>query len=271
MTPPNRSSQKPNAPVRAAPSVSAGAASSLSAGAASWLSVGAALAALAVAAPIAQHALGLSGLYAYKVLGLFAAAGAVVAWQAGRHLGTRAFGAANHVTLARAAGVALVAGALGETPAPALAWLVVAVALAILLLDAVDGRLARAQGTAGPFGARFDMETDALLALVLALLVVQFDKAGAVVIAAGASRYAFAAAGAIVPMLKRPLPPSRRRQTLCVVELAALGLCLVPWLGRPVSGALGIAAVVAVAASFAIDVRWLARAERTHNAVPAPR
>lgn len=263
MIPPARSSQKPNAPIQAAPS--------LSAGTASWLSAGAALAALAVAAPSAQQALGLSGLYAYKVLGLFAAAGAIVAWLAGRHLGTRAFGAANHVTLARAAGVALAAGALGETPAPALAWLVVAVALAILLLDGVDGRLARAQGTAGPFGARFDMETDALLALVLALLVVQFDKAGAIVLAAGVSRYAFAAAGVIVPALKRPLPPSRRRQTLCVVQLAALGLCLVPWLGRPVSGALGIAAVVAVAASFAIDVRWLARSERAHHAAAAPR
>ena len=38
---------------------------------------------------------------------------------------------------------------------------------------------------ASAFGARFDMETDALLLLVLAALAWQFDKAGAWVLASG--------------------------------------------------------------------------------------
>ena len=39
------------------------------------------------------------------------------------------------------------------------------------LLDLVDGWVARRTGTASPFGARFDLETDAALILVLSWLV----------------------------------------------------------------------------------------------------
>ena len=44
---------------------------------------------------------------------------------------------------------------------------------------------------ASSFGARFDMETDALLILVLAALVWQHGKAGPWILAAGLMRYAF--------------------------------------------------------------------------------
>ena len=37
----------------------------------------------------------------------------------------------------------------------------------LLILDGVDGRVARARGEVSAFGARFDMETDALLLLCL--------------------------------------------------------------------------------------------------------
>lgn len=226
-----------------------------------WFCVAVGLGAAAATALLAEQTLGLGSLYVYKVLAALVGVGAVVAWQAPRHLGTHAFGAANRVTLARAAGVALAAGALGEAATPALAWFVTGVAFGVLVLDGVDGWLARAQGTASRFGARFDMETDALLALVLALLAFQFGRAGAVVLVAGVMRYAFMAAGLVVPRLGRPLPASRRRQSLCVVQIGALALCLVPWFAGPVGRALALAAVAAVVVSFAIDVRRLVGGE----------
>ena len=86
-----------------------------------------------------------------------------------------------------------------------------------LSLDAVDGWLARRLGLASRFGARFDLEIDALLLLILALLVWQADRVGAWVLVIGLLRYAFVAAGlARGPGCATPLPPSRRRQTVCV-------------------------------------------------------
>ena len=66
------------------------------------------------------------------------------------------------------------------------------------------------------------MEVDALLIMVLAILAWQHGKAGAWVLLSGLLRYAFVAAGWLAPWIARPLPPSRRRQTICVVQIAAL-------------------------------------------------
>ena len=63
------------------------------------------------------------------------------------------------------------------------AWGVVVLATVAALLDAVDGWLARREQIASAFGARFDMETDAFLILVLSLLLVHFEKCGAWVVA----------------------------------------------------------------------------------------
>ena len=64
------------------------------------------------------------------------------------------------------------------------------------LLDGVDGWLARRHRIASAFGARFDMEIDALLILALSVLAWRHEKAGAWVVASGLLRYAFVAAGA---------------------------------------------------------------------------
>lgn len=175
-------------------------------------------------------------------------------------------GPANLVTGARAGAVALLAGlALGPAP-PSASAVVLAVASASALADLLDGWLARRTGLASRFGARFDMEVDALFILVLAVLAWRTTPAGAWVLSAGWLRYAFVAAGWIAPWMRAELPPSRRRQTLCVLQVVSLLVLLAPGvparLGVPVA-ALG---VVLLWGSFAIDTRWLARA----RAVPAP-
>ncbi|MDR9395576.1 MAG: CDP-alcohol phosphatidyltransferase family protein, partial [Roseovarius sp.] len=78
-----------------------------------------------------------------------------------------ALGLCNLVTLLRLAlATCLVAPLLAGGQAD---WAVFAVAAVALGLDGLDGWLARRQGLVSAFGARFDMEVDAALGLILAL------------------------------------------------------------------------------------------------------
>jgi phosphatidylglycerophosphate synthase len=132
-----------------------------------------------------------------------------------------------------------------------------AASVAVTLLDGVDGWLARRHDIASRFGARFDLEIDALLILALSVLAWRHDKAGAWVIASGVLRYAFVAAGALAPWLRGALPPSRRRQTICVVQIAALTLVMLPSVQPPISSLLAASALGALTGSFLIDTVWL--------------
>lgn len=216
----------------------------------------AALCALLAVAVGAERALSLNDRYSLAAAALFALGAAAVVALAARQL-PGGFGAANRVTLARVALTALVLALLGERAAPGVEWYAVVLALLALVLDGVDGRLARRRGSASRFGARFDMETDAVLILALAALAWHFGKAGAWVLLAGLMRYAFVAAGRILPALADTLPPSKRRQTVCVVQIAALIACVSPLLTPPWSAAVALAALVVLAGSFAADVGWL--------------
>ena len=187
---------------------------------------------------------------------LFAAAMAAVLHQ---HDPAQAFGGANRITLVRLVLVSLLAGYVGRAEAAAVAWQLSGLALVGLLLDGVDGWWARRRGLASAFGARFDMEVDALLVLVLALLAWSLDKAGVWVILSGALRYAFVAAGWLLPFLDRPLPPSERRRVICVIQVAALIVCLLPLLPPVVTVPVAAIGLAFTAWSFAVDVRWLIR------------
>jgi polyisoprenoid-binding protein YceI len=179
-----------------------------------------------------------------------------------RHHPHDTLGSANRVTLLRAAGLAPLAALAVGAAEPALAWFAVTLATALAVLDGVDGRLARRTGLSSAFGARFDMETDALLILVLSVLVWAWGKAGAWVLLSGVLRYAFVAAAAVWAWLGGALPSSRRRQTVCVLQVVCLILPLVP--SMPPEAGAGVAGfgLAALVGSFLVDVRWL-RAHRT--------
>jgi phosphatidylglycerophosphate synthase len=167
------------------------------------------------------------------------------------------FGAANQITSARALLVALIAGLVGEPREPAVAAAAVAGGLIAIVLDGVDGWAARRTGMASDFGARFDMEVDALLILTLAILVWQYEKAGAWVVLSGLMRYLFLAAGLLLPWLRQPLLPSRRRQAICVIQIAGLMIALTPAVTVPASGAVSALALLALCYSFLVDILWL--------------
>jgi phosphatidylglycerophosphate synthase len=237
--------QQPRSPARRAPR---GAAAAV---------VLAVLASIAAAAVLARW-LGDSALV-LRAAALAGGGGALLLWLAARQVGAEAFGAANAVTLVRAALTVLLAALLGNAPTAALAWTVVGLGAAGVALDGIDGALARSRNETSAFGARFDMETDALLILVLAALVWQHGKAGPWILAAGLLRYAFVAAGWAVRWLAGALPPSVRRQAVCVVQIVSLLGALSPVAVPPWSTALAVAGLAALVWSFALDVHWLAR------------
>lgn len=231
---------------------------------------GAAITALALGLVLAAPAgalsawAGLSAAYLPKALAVFGAGVALVlATLPAGHPHAR-FGPANQVTLARLALAALLAGLLGERAAPLVAWVVVVVGACAAVLDALDGPLARRTRLASAFGARFDMETDAVLMLALATLAWQLGKAGPWILLAGLLRYLFVGAGRLRRWLERPLPPSTRRKTACVVQIVALVVCLAPIVPHPASAAVAGGALALLVYSFAADVAWL----RRHARVP---
>jgi phosphatidylglycerophosphate synthase len=169
------------------------------------------------------------------------------------------FGPANQITTARVTLVALVVGLIGEPVRPATAASAAAASGLVTLLDGVDGWLARLSGMASEFGARFDMEIDALLIMALAILAWQYDKAGPWVIMSGLLRYLFVGAGWLLPWLQDPLPSSRRRQAICVIQTTGLTLTILPVIVRPLSLLPASVALIALCYSFLVDTLWLWR------------
>ncbi len=210
----------------------------------------------------------LAGWLAYAVLG------GIVLALASLGPGRARFGLANQVTLLRSGLVCLIGGALlASGHAPSMSWSLAALIAAALGLDAVDGWLARRLRLVSAFGARFDVEVDALMLLILAVLVWQAQQVGAWVLAIGLLRYGFVLAGRVVAWLRAPLPPSRRRKAICAQQGITLLICLLP----PATPALaGVAAAIALAMlvlSFALDIlglargHWLARHAGTTSAM----
>lgn len=129
------------------------------------------------------------------------------------------FGFGNLVTLSR---FFIVAALVSSLIVPANAWLVVSLALTSLILDGVDGYLARKEGLVSDFGARLDMEVDSVLALVLALNLWLSGITGPVILLLGLPRYLFVFAAYWLPWLKKPLPYSFSRRVISVVQIASL-------------------------------------------------
>lgn len=168
-------------------------------------------------------------------------------------------GPANRVTLGRVLLMLPIVG-LALDPAPigtAARWWIVGFGTAALLLDGLDGYVARRTGTSSGFGARFDMESDAAFMMVLCILVWRTDQVGAWVLLIGALRYLFVGAGVVWPRLRGDLPPSIRRKVICVVQGIALLVALGPIISAAWATLSSAAALALLTWSFASDTRWL--------------
>jgi phosphatidylglycerophosphate synthase len=222
---------------------------------AGWALTGAALVALSACELTLVFGVGLP--YVGAALLAFGVVAGVALRGAGRFHPFPRLGPANLVTGLRAGLTALLAGALVVPSTEHGAWALVVLSVVAVSLDGVDGYFARRSGMSSVFGARFDMEVDALLILVLSALVWRFGKAGIWVLASGLMRYAFVSAAWAWPWFDRPLPPSRRRQTVCVIQIVGLICALGPPFAPPVSDVIAAITLAVLTWSFWVDVRWL--------------
>ena len=177
-------------------------------------------------------------------------------------------GPADQVTLARATLVGGVTALVAESvlrPEPVA--VLVPLAAVALGLDAVDGWVARRTGTVSELGARFDMEADAFFILVLSGYAA--GSLGRWVLAIGRMRYAFVAAGWVVPWVRAELPPRYWRKVVAATQGVVLVVAVSGLLPRPVAVALVVFALALLVESFGRDVGWLWR-HRGQRAVRGP-
>jgi phosphatidylglycerophosphate synthase len=207
---------------------------------------------VALAATVGLGALGWVVGISYGVI-----ANLLLARGLARH-GADRLGPADRVTLVRATlagGVtALVADSFsGPTPVTAL----VALIIIALVLDAVDGWVARCTMTMSALGARFDGEVDAFL--ILALSVYVTPSTGGWVLAIGIARYALLAAGWVLPWMGATLPPRYWRKVVAAIQGIALTFAVADVLPRFLTNAVLAVSLALLAESFGRDVAWLWR------------
>ena len=182
--------------------------------------------------------------------------------------GAATLGPAGSVTLGRTVLVAGVAGLVVTqlSGAPVSTPVLVGLTGVALALDAVDGWVARRTRTATELGARFDMEVDAYLLLLLSVHVAA--GLGPWVLLVGGMRYLFVAAGWVWPWLEGSLPVRRSAKVVAALQGVALVVASAEVLPRVVDLVLVGAALVALLWSFGCSVTWLAKYGTT---IPAPR
>ena len=203
-------------------------------------------------------------------IGLAAGATAAMLLALGlRRTATVRFGPANVVTLVRAT--------LGQVVAALVAasfagvdhhGLLLGLTVLALLLDAVDGRVARRTGSVTPLGARFDMEADAFLILVLS--VAAGPVVGWWVLAIGLARYALFAAERVWPWMRTPVPSRYWRKVVAAVQGVCLAVVVAGLLSTVEAVALLVAALALLTESFGRDVAWLVRGHQVMTSVREP-
>jgi phosphatidylglycerophosphate synthase len=172
-------------------------------------------------------------------------------------------GPANRVTLVRATLVAGVTALVVQSMTDSVPrTLVVSLSSVALVLDAVDGWLARRNGNVTRLGAAFDMETDAFLILVLSVYVA--PTAGWWVLAIGSARYVLLVTAQLCRWLANPTPPRAWAKVVAAVQgivLAVAAARVLPDIG---SQALLAAALGLLVESFAHQawVLWRGRHEQ---------
>jgi phosphatidylglycerophosphate synthase len=186
--------------------------------------------------------------------------------------GADGLGPADRVTLGRATLACAVAALTADAVVhPVSMPVLVALSVVALVLDAVDGPVARRTGTVSALGARFDGEVDAFLILVLSVQVAR--SSGAWVLAIGAARYAFLAAGWVAPWMRGWLPPRYWRKVVAATQGVVLTCAVAQVLPPAVMETALAVALALLAESFGRDVVWLwvRRPVRARAAVPLGR
>jgi phosphatidylglycerophosphate synthase len=156
----------------------------------------------------------------------------------------------NAVTLLRLA-IVVTMGSFAHS-APGLAW--AAAVGAIFALDYVDGWVARRTGGTTAFGAHFDMETDALVVLVVDLELWLRGQLGPWILTTGLLRYAYVVCVALVPPRGGEMPRSTLGRNAFGTLVTGLTVALAA--PGPVGTAGAVIGTAAVTFSFARAFQW---------------
>ncbi len=163
-----------------------------------------------------------------------------------RRSGRAALGPADLVTTARSVLVGGVAALVADSfVGPVSVDALVALAVVALVLDAADGRVARYTRTVSAVGARFDMEVDSVLVLVLSVYAAR--SLGVWVLVIGSVRYLRWVAGRALPWLRGPASP----RYWCKVVAAVQGIVLTAVATGVLPHVVAVLALVTVAALLA--------------------
>jgi phosphatidylglycerophosphate synthase len=196
----------------------------------------------------------------------FAAVIGIVVGRARRDDGSRRMGPADVVTLVRAVLAGVVAALVADSfVGPISVPLLVGLSVAALVLDRIDGLVARRTGTVSEFGARFDMEVDSFLILALSVYVAR--DYGGWVLAIGAARYLFWVAGRLWPWMSAqaaPLPPRYWRKVVAATQGIVLTVAAADVLPHGLTEIALVAAAVLLVESFGRDIWWTWRHREEH-------
>ncbi|MEZ3114799.1 CDP-alcohol phosphatidyltransferase family protein [Halobaculum sp. MBLA0147] len=151
---------------------------------------------------------------------------------------SRTLGLANAVTVTRGLGYAVAAGFVVVAPerlaahgGAALLWVPAVCYGSGVVMDALDGFLARHVGERTRLGERLDLAYDTLGFVVAPAVGVAWGRLPAVYLALAAARYVYRGGLAIERRRGRPvgsLPPSRLRRPLAAFQMGFLTIALTP-------------------------------------------
>jgi glycosyltransferase involved in cell wall biosynthesis/phosphatidylglycerophosphate synthase len=164
-------------------------------------------------------------------------------------------GWANAITLVRLAVIVAITSSSTAGPTEALG------AVAVMCLDWLDGRVARRRRETSEFGAKFDMETDALFIAVVGMKLVAEGRLGAWILVPGFLRYAYAIAIGLVET-RGEAPRSRFGRYVFAVQGASLAVAL--WPVEPIFMPLAVVATLLTTGSFARSAYWSLGVTRIH-------
>lgn len=137
------------------------------------------------------------------------------------------------------------------------AWWKVSIGILILLLDGLDGRVARRDGATGT-GAVFDMESDAFYVVTLCAIAHVHLEVTALVFIIGAMRPLYVCVWATIGLLFATVSPNRpgslRGRVIHVLLVVGLLIDLTPGLSLGIRDAAAWVAIGLILYSYAVDV-----------------
>ncbi len=128
-----------------------------------------------------------------------------------------------------------------------------------LILDGVDGFIARKYKESDSFGISFDQEADNLMLLILSLSVYLNKNIGIIIFLIPMYRYIFISSMYRFLWLKRELPKSFIRKFVCIFTSILLIMSHISYLDEYIMINIVFFALFIITFSFAKDIIWLYR------------